>query len=389
MKNRLLFLFTCLLLVVTAQAQQASGRLDIQFNKNIIQPGDSLVVTVDYKDSSSQLINQSLATLELIIENELGQRTRLRWPMINGQASGVLYLPDSLPRGKYTLLAGLQQRFFEVVGKIQDGGNIGSIQAMLLTKTGDWDEQTVPVTSNGTFTIGNWLFEDNALMAFSGTRNNKQPLNIRISTQLDSSYKPLAVAGRSFYFGNPPATVRPTLDQPVVTTETVFADQGLELPAVVVRSITKSPAQQFNEEYVSGLFQSGNERIISIMDDPSAYGAMNLFSFLQGRVAGLQITQAGFSGGAARWRGNPVAFFMDEIRVSASQVANIPMADIAIVKAFPPPFVGAPGGGSGGAIAIYTRRGNEASYLPANRQVFRVRGYSPSATVLNMNKLSM
>jgi hypothetical protein len=63
------------------------------------------------------------------------------------------------------------------------------------------------------------------------------------------------------------------------------------------------------------------------------------------------------------------------------------MTDIAIVKAYPPPFFGAPGGGGG--IAIYTRRGGEANYLPANRQVFKVRGYTPSATVLNMNKLSM
>lgn len=215
MKSMLLSLFTGLLLAATIQAQQAIGRLDIQLNKNILEPGDSLFVTVDYKDGGAQIENQSLATLELMIENEQGQRTRLRWPVINGQASGALYLPDSLPRGKYTLLAGLQQRFFEVIGKIQEAGNSGSIQAMLLTKTGDWDEQEVPVAPDGTFAIRNWLFEDNALIAFSGTKNNKEPLNIRISTQLDSSYAPLAVAGRAFYIGNPPPAVRPTLNQPV------------------------------------------------------------------------------------------------------------------------------------------------------------------------------
>jgi hypothetical protein len=63
------------------------------------------------------------------------------------------------------------------------------------------------------------------------------------------------------------------------------------------------------------------------------------------------------------------------------------MANIAIVKAYPPPFVGAPGGSA--AVAIYTRRGGEANYLPANRQVFKVRGYTPSATALDINKLRM
>ena len=389
MKSVLLSLFTCLLLTVTVQAQGAKGRLDIQLNKNVLQPGDSLFITVDYKDGdgSSQIGNQSLATLELIIENEQGLRAHLRWPVINGQASGSVYLPDSLPHGKYTLFAGLQQRFFEVIGIIQDAENIGSIRAMLLTKTGDWDEQEVPVATDGTFAIRNWLFEDNALMAFSGTKNNKEPLNIRISTQLDSSYEPLAVAGRAFYIGNPPSAVRRSLSQPIETPEAVFTDRGSVLPAVVVRSVAKSLAQQFDEEYVSSLFRSGDERMISVMEDHSALGFTNIFSYLQGRVAGLQIAPVGPGGGVARWRGSPVTFFMDEVRVSAQQIAGIPMVDIAIIKAYPPPFVGTPGGG--GAIAIYTRRGGEASYLPTGRQVFKIRGYTPSATALNMSKLSM
>ncbi len=383
----LLSLFTCLLLAVTAQTQQAKGQLDIQLNKNILQPGDSLIVTAHYQDGDGQIGNQSLATLDLIIENEQGMRTRLRWPVINGQASGALYLPDSLPRGRYTLLAGLQQRFFEVIGKIQDAGNSGSIQAMLLTKTGNWDEQEVPVAPDGTFAIRNWLFEDNALMAFSETKNNKEPLNIRISTQLDSSYEPLAVAGRAFYIGNPSSAARPTLNNPVETPEALFADRGSVLPAVVVRSTAKSPAEQFNEEYVSSLFRSGDERLLSIMDDPSSVGFQNIFSYLQGRVAGLQIAPAGFNGGVARWRGGPVTFFLDEVRASAQQIAGIPITDIAIVKAYPPPFIGAAGGGAG--IAIYTRRGGQANYLPSNKQVFKVKGYTPSATALSMNKLGI
>ncbi|MDB5192399.1 MAG: hypothetical protein JWQ96_1962, partial [Segetibacter sp.] len=294
---------------------------------------------------------------------------------------------DSLPHGKYTVLAGLQQRFFEVIGKIQDAQNIGNIQAMLLAKTGHWDEQEVPVAPDGTFAIRNWLFEEDALMAFSATKNNNQPLNIRISTQLDSNFAALAVAGRAFYIGNPPTAVLQTLNDAMETSEAAFADRGSILPAVLVRTTVKSAAQQFNEEHVNGLFQAADERLISIMTDPSAISAPNIFSYLQGRVAGLQIAQTGFNGGVVRWRGSRVTFFLDEVRVSAQHIANIPMTDIAIVKAFPPPFFGAPGGGGG--IAIYTRRGNEANYLPANKQVFRVRGYTPAVVALIMNKLSL
>ena len=387
MKSKLLVLLTLIMLALSVEAQQGNGQLNINLNKNVLQPGDSLLVAVDYRNSNGQLLKQSLATVELIIENEKGLRTRLRRPMINGKATGAVYLPDSLPNGKYTLAAGLQQRFFEVIGKLTDG-NSGSIKAMLLTKSGDWDEQEVEVSTDGTFAIRNWLFEDNALLAFSTIKNNKQELDIiNISTQLDSSSQPLAVAGRAFYVGNPPSAVRSTLDQPIITSESVFADRGSLLPAVVLRSTSKSRAEQYNEEYVSGMFRSGDERIISILDDPNAIGAPNVFSYLQGRVAGLQIAN-NISSVVARWRGGPVTFFIDEVRVSAQFIANIPMADIAIIKAYPPPFFGASGGGGGG-IAIYTRRGGEVRFLPANRQVFKVKGYTPSAIILDMNKLSL
>jgi hypothetical protein len=382
MKRKFFLPLFALMLAASAQAQQATGQLDIKLNKNIFKPGDSLFVTADYK-GGGQVGNQSLATLELVIENEDGRRTRLRWPVIKGQASGTIFLPDSLPLGKYTLAAGLQQRSFEVIGQVKDEKNIGSLKAMLLTKTGEWNEQEVSVTPDGTFAIRNWLFEDNALLAFHGTKDSKRLLNISISSQLDSSHEALAVAGRTFYIGNPPAEIRSNLDKPVETPDELFGDRGTLLPAVIVKSSAKTPAQQFNEEHVSGLFRSGDERLISIMDDPSALGSTNILNYLQGRVAGLQISPSG----GARWRGNRVTFFLDEMRVSPQQIATIPMTNIAIVKAYPPPFIGATGGGGG--VAIYTRRGGEANYLPANRQVFKVRGYTPSATALDMNKQSL
>ena len=84
---------------------------------------------------------------------------------------------------------------------------------------------------------------------------------------------------------------------------------------------------------------------LALWTTPVRIGFPNIFTYLQGRVAGLQISQAGINGGVARWRGGPVTFFLDEVRVSAQQIASIPMTDIAIVKAYPPPFIGASGGG--------------------------------------------
>src|SRR5688500_12767725 len=75
MRRILLLSFIAFLLAASVQAQQTIGRLDVKLNKNVFQPGDSLFVKVDYKDGGGQIGNQSLATLELVIENEQGLRT--------------------------------------------------------------------------------------------------------------------------------------------------------------------------------------------------------------------------------------------------------------------------------------------------------------------------
>ena len=46
------------LLTGSVRGQKSPGQLDIKLNKNIFKPGDSLFVTVDYKDGGGQLQNQ-------------------------------------------------------------------------------------------------------------------------------------------------------------------------------------------------------------------------------------------------------------------------------------------------------------------------------------------
>lgn len=383
MKAILFSLICSLLLAASDSRAQGAGTFDVQLNKHVVQPGDTLAITATYRQADKKILPPS--TLEIVVQNEQGSRSRLRWPVLDGTISGKLLLPDSLPRGKYTIAMALQPHFFEVGGKINAPARTGIINAMLLTNKGEWDTQEVPVGPDGTFTVGNWLFENNAIMAFSGTNKNAQPLDIRINTRLDSAYEPLAVAIREIYFGAPAIAVKiDSLGSRTKPDVSAFFNRGELLPAVVVTAKTKSLAEQFNDQYANGLFKSMNERVFSVLDDPTANSYLSVLQYLQGRVAGLQISQ-NFGGGRAIWRGSPVSFFIDEFRTDAQQVNALSMANIAIIKVFPPPFLGA-SGGSGGAIAIYTRRGGESQLLPANRSVFKIRGYTPLTTVLNMQE---
>ena len=74
------------------------------------------------------------------------------------------------------------------------------------------------------------------------------------------------------------------------------------------------------------------------------------------------------------WRGQPVTFYLDEMKVGVREIEATPVPDIAIIKVYPPPFFGNVGG-LGGAIAVYTKRGGftDDNY----KNAFKVKGYTP------------
>jgi len=132
------------------------------------------------------------------------------------------------------------------------------------------------------------------------------------------------------------------------------------LEDVTVKAKSKSPEEELNDKYTSGLFKSDNGYTFDVMNDIAAQGSFNIFSYLQGRVAGLQISNAQGGTPSMTWRGSTPSLFLDEMPVSdADQLSNISMNDIAMVKVYRPPFMGGFGGSPGGAIAVYTRKGGD------------------------------
>ncbi len=149
------------------------------------------------------------------------------------------------------------------------------------------------------------------------------------------------------------------LAEQVIKFGSSWAQQGNVLQSVTVKTRVKSRAEQLDEKYANGLFAGGDALSFDMTDQT---GFMDVFSFLQGRVAGLRITT--FPTPSVSWRNGTTALFLDEMRVEADQLQGLSPADIAYIKVFRPPFIGAFGGGDGGAIAIYTRRGSDVASQP-------------------------
>jgi hypothetical protein len=132
--------------------------------------------------------------------------------------------------------------------------------------------------------------------------------------------------------------------------------ENLTLSEVVVKAKTKTPIQMLDEKYAKGMFAGGDGMSFDLSSDANMIAAIDILTYLQARVAGLTITTNG-SQPTATWRGANTDFFLNEINTTIDQVQALQISDIAYIKALRPPFFGSVGGGSGGAIAIYTKQG--------------------------------
>lgn len=149
------------------------------------------------------------------------------------------------------------------------------------------------------------------------------------------------------------------------------------LQTVTVLKKSKSDKQKLDELYSSGLFSGGNASIFDLLNDPSAVGSLNIFNYLQGRVAGLQITTAGATP-SLTWRGGIPDIYLNEMKVSADQIKNFSVSDLAMVKVFSPGSGVGVGGGAGGTIAVYTKKGQDKKPDPSIKglEMARVVGYN-------------
>ena len=119
-----------------------------------------------------------------------------------------------------------------------------------------------------------------------------------------------------------------------------------------------------DEKYTSGMFSGGDARQFDLVNDPFASGMPDVLTYLTGKVAGLNIVGAGSAMPSVTWRGAPTDIYVDEVKADINMATTLNMNDIAYIKVLQPPFFGSFGGGAGGAIAIYTRRGDEVQNNP-------------------------
>lgn len=239
----------------------------------------------------------------------------------------------------------------------------------------------VPIKPNGTFNEPDAVFFDTLHVYYQ--------LKSKFFSQAEARFMPdrlpapnYSAFSKSFaqanpYFSDTAGSYRHMMFGAESARLLANAQKNSVLETVTVKAKAKSATEQMDEKYASGLFKGGDGYNFNLVDDPASTSYQNIFTYLQGKVAGLQIT-TGAGSTSLSWRGSTPTIFLDEVPVDVDMISTIPVTDVAYVKVLRPPFIGAPGGGAGGAIAVYTRKGNDVKSAPGkgmNSSV--IAGYTP------------
>ena len=215
----------------------------------------------------------------------------------------------------------------------------------------------VPIRSDGTFSDPNLIVFDTANIYYQLPKSISGATVKFMQERLPPLGKNMKATGEFYnYNTDTSGNARQFYLADIVREEAAFTKAKI-LETVTIQRKTKSPVEILDEKYASGMFQGGDGYQFDLINDPFAASSMNIFTYLQGKVAGLQINTSS-NPPSLTWRGGSPGIYLDEMPANADMISGISVSDVAYIKVIRPPFLGATGGGNG-AIAIYTRRGGD------------------------------
>ncbi|MEO7801631.1 MAG: hypothetical protein ABIR81_06515, partial [Ginsengibacter sp.] len=277
---------------------------------------------------------------------------RFRWEqVIANQHREMKYLPEDY--------ISVQGKIFGLTANQLANKELTSI---ITVKNGNRQFMTIPVDRAGNFTIPGLQFYDTAKIYYQFNGDKDKTLTDAASYQVANDFLKPALRSRvdsswltGVVFPDSAAEQKNKQVNALALTQRAKFNDLQVLSAVVIKAKQRSKVDSLNAAYTSGLFTGGDATTINVEDDKSAVGR-TILEYLQGKVAGLTISVNG-ANASLSWRGGTPALYVNEMQGQVDLIQNTPLTDVAMIKIFRPPFIGATGGGSGGAIAVYLKKG--------------------------------
>ena len=382
--------------------------------KNISRHGKN-VLQVDVGGTLGSNLSVSVTDAGMDIR-EVGQENILSQLLLTGDLKGVVYQPSyyfssdedsvknhldlvmmtngwrrfnwqSILNNKWPATNSLPESYLSIAGNV-----FGLTKSQLANKslTGILQSSekssssfiSIPVKDDGSFKVSDMYFFDTVKFYYQFNDDKNKTLTNKASFSFNTSSKktpPLAFGNLSaLYFNAGPdsSTLLKSIKQNDLYLSQLKMQKIRTLETVTVTGKIISLKDKLDKELTSGFFTSGNARVFTTEDDPFAKSALTILDYLRGKVPGLVINSNDISGGSITRRGSVTAVFLNEMNAEIDMLRSIPMADVAMIKVFDPPFFGAAGGGAGGAVAIYTKRGASANPMVTGLNMATLYGFS-------------
>lgn len=166
--------------------------------------------------------------------------------------------------------------------------------------------------------------------------------------------------------------------------------QGVVVKSGGWRNWKNDPLLKMDEKYASGMFSGGAiDFSLDVLHDEKAWTKLDVFNYIRGNIPGLNIGSPGRMGadrsityGGVQTAKN-VLVYIDEHEMTANDLENLSLTQIAYIK-FIPNFAGrgpdAGGGGINPALSVYTRKGDDLiDRRPTEKDLgfIKIAGYTP------------
>ena len=265
--------------------------------------------------------------------------------------------------------------FLKLTGKVFGMKSISTATPLMLNliitgKDSSKNFLFVPVQKDGSFEDKSVFFYDTARIFYGFNGNSKLTDITQVQFEnglLRQIPKKITFPGNRLY-GWSDSLARLKMNYYLDQQEQLkkrMASATLQEVIVKARVKANNNLQVMEQKYASGLFSGGDGYSFDLTDDPFARSATDILNYLQGKVAGLTISGSGAQA-TLSWRGATPDIFVNEMQSGIDVLQSVSVADIAFVKVFRPPFFGSIGGGSGGAIAVYTKKGTDGRKASSN-----------------------
>ncbi len=350
---------------------QAPVNFNVSLAKDRFTAADTIKFTARLDDS---VYTRKAITLNVWIEDvHRSCRWRLRYPMLNGNSQGTIILPQGISDDYYAFHFSVQPGFFDLSGLFPSKYEQDSVgYTFVVDRVTDFTGLAA-VHHQAQFRLGRLLFQGSGYFTFYNPAKPTPFLNnIGLVTPLDSFYTAVADTTLLMPVGN--------ASKGVVAEEYKFSMNEFKSSGGTLVNETEmlprnAKAEKLEKEYVrSPVFASRNSYLFS----GEAFNYLSdgiLLVTLDRLIPGIAIAANNEGIPVITWNGSPTALYLDEIPADIATLAKVPVKELILIKAFRPPFFTPLGGGPGGAIAFYSRKGS-ATYRSTEGRYW-VTGYTP------------